>query len=203
MLPLMSSLLRASLLLASLLQADGFAMMRAAQKHFAMLAPAATLEAPAATLEAPAATLEALYPSIPTIVELPSSATDAPARCGIESTQRFSSADAGCEWTETADTVAVALTLQGLRGQPAGCLAMHLATSRDAEWRGRGTATVTAFGRIVWSAVLRGSILVDECSVESEDGAHMLPVLRVTARKRPGAPSWDGVIEEGEVAPLM
>jgi hypothetical protein len=118
---------------------------------------------------------------------------------GVESTTRdTSSADQGCVWTETAETVTIEMQLQGLRGQPAAALAVHLDTSRDLQWRGRGTATVTAFGRAVWSCVMRGPIDVDTCSFEAEDGAQMLPVMRVTVRKMRSAPRWDGFIDEIE-----
>jgi len=123
---------------------------------------------------------------------------------GVESTSRIvDSLDDGCVWTETAEAVTVDLTLQGLRGQPAAALAVHLQSSRDEQYRGRGTATVTAFGRIMWSCVMRGAIVVDACSVEAEDGPGMLPVMRVTVRKLPGASRWDGFIDEVEFNTLM
>ena len=123
---------------------------------------------------------------------------------GIESSTRdASSNDQGCVWTETPETVMVELQLQGLRGQPAAALAVHLDTSRDAQWRGRGMCTVTAFGRVVWSCVLRGPIDVEACSFEAEDGAQMLPLMRVTVRKMRSAPRWDGFIDEIEFNTLI
>ena len=151
-----------------------------------------------------------------TLQELSAAATLAPETCGAESTTRLrGSDDEGCRWVETEETVTAQITLQGLRGMPAQCLAVHLATSRDAEWRGKGVATVTAFGRIVWSCVLRGSIVVDACTADAHDGAQMLPVMHVTVRKakrpRSGASSstscscssWGGFIEEVEFNTLM
>ena len=123
---------------------------------------------------------------------------------GVErSTRDASSADQGCVWIETAETVMVELQLQGLRGQPAAALAVHLDTSRDAQWRGRGTCTVTAFGRVVWSCVLRGPIDAEACRFEAIDGAQMLPVMRVTVRKMRSAPRWHGFIDEIEFNTLI
>lgn len=131
-------------------------------------------------------------------------ATDLLETCGVESTTRLlGSLDQGCEWMETADTVTVRLQLAGLRGQPAGALAVHLASSRDAERRGMGTAAVVAFGQVVWSCVLRGAIVVDACSAHAEDGEHMLPVLCVTVKKLRQAPRWGGFIDEIEFNTLM
>lgn len=123
---------------------------------------------------------------------------------GVESSTRDASrADQGCVWTETSETVSVELQLQGLRGQPAAALAVHLDTSRDAQWRGRGVCTVTAFGRVVWSCNLRGSIDVEACSFEAVDGAQMLPVMHITVRKMRSAPRWDGFIDEIEFNTLV
>ena len=124
-------------------------------------------------------------------------------RHGTESTSRVVCDDQGCTWTETAETVSVDICLKGLRGQPAGCLAVHLAASRDYVWRGRGTASVSAFGQVVWSCVMRGAIVVDACSTEVADGGQMLPIIRITVRKLPEAAPWEGFIEEIEYNTLM
>jgi hypothetical protein len=126
-----------------------------------------------------------------------------PQSCGVESTSRVRGSDQGCVWVEDDETVSVQLRLEGLRGQPAQCLAVHLQTSRDAQWRGQGTATVTAFGRIVWSCVLRGPIVVDASSTYASDGEHMLPELHFAVRKLPGAQRWGGFIDEIEFNTLM
>ena len=53
---------------------------------------------------------------------------------------------------------------------------------------------MTAFGRAVWSCVMRGEIDMDASTAEAADGADMLPVLRVSAKKRAGAARWGGFI---------
>mmetsp|Transcript_11397 Transcript_11397/g.29196 ORF Transcript_11397/g.29196 Transcript_11397/m.29196 type:complete len:207 (+) Transcript_11397:48-668(+) len=206
--------MRFLVLIGSLLHADGLGLntLRIATQRIATSSSAAAVDprmvataTVGTVLPAVDANVEDLISELrPAIIELQSSsAVHVTEISGVESTTRFDSGDEGCVWTETADTVTVALQLQGLRGQPAACLDMHLASSRDAQHRGKGTATVTAFGRIMWSAILRGSLVVDACSVEMEDGMHMLPVLRVTARKLPGTPRWGGFIEEVEFNTLM
>ena len=62
------------------------------------------------------------------------------------------------------------------------------------ERRGLGTVTVMAFGRAAWGCALRGPIVPDMCSVDVQDGAHMLPVLRISVRKAPGTPRWGSFI---------
>lgn len=112
---------------------------------------------------------------------------------GFQSTTKLQQ-NKGCAWIETADTLTAELRIPGLRGQPAGCLAAHIMTSRDAARRGLGTVTISAFGRPVWGCALRGAIVPDMSSVEAEDGPQMMPVLRVSVRKLPGSKSWDGFI---------
>ena len=81
-------------------------------------------------------------------VETSSSDTAAAETRGTQSTTRAEGAgDEGCSWVEGAEMLTAEVRIAGLRGQPAGCLAVHLQTSRDAERRGHGTVTVTAFGR--------------------------------------------------------
>ena len=57
------------------------------------------------------------------------------------------------------------------------------------------TLTVTAFSTPVWSCILKGEIDVSASSAVADDGADMIPVLRVTASKAPGSPRWDGFIK--------
>ena len=107
---------------------------------------------------------------------------------GYESTSRLeSSKDQGCAWSETADGVEATITLAGLRGQPAGSLAVDLTET---------TATVTAFGQAVWSCVMRGEIEVERSSAQASDGEGMVPVLRIIVQKRPGSARWAGFVRE-------
>lgn len=115
---------------------------------------------------------------------------------GTQSTTRVDALNEGCAWVEDAETLTAEVRIPGLRGQPAGCLAAHVATSRDAERRGLGTVSVMAFGRVVWGCVLRGAIVPDMSSVEAEDGALMMPTLLISVRKLPGSSRWNGFIGE-------
>jgi hypothetical protein len=132
---------------------------------------------------------------------------------GTESTTRDEATlDKGCSWVEDAETLTAELRIPGLRGQPAGCLAAHVAATntqvdgvhahlavqatdiQDVDRNDLGTVTVMAFGRVVWGCVLRGAIVPDMTVVEAEDVAHQMPVLRVSVRKQPGSPRWGGFI---------
>jgi len=114
---------------------------------------------------------------------------------GIQSTTRLEGfQNDGCSWLETSEMVTAEVQIPGLRGQPAGCLGVHLQTSRDAQRCGLGTVTVMAFGRAAWGCALRGAIVPDMCSVVAEDGPHMLPLIRISVRKTPGSPQWGGFI---------
>ena len=75
----------------------------------------------------------------------------------------------------------------GLRGQPAMAFAVEFTDT---------TLTLTAFGRQVWSCVLRGGIDPDASTFHVEDGIGMLPVVYVTVRKASAsATRWGGLIE--------
>ena len=104
---------------------------------------------------------------------------------GSESVSRVSLND-GCRWTETASEVEAGLTIPGLLGQPAGCLAVELTET---------TATITAFGTAVWSCVLRGTVDPSQTKVAiSSEG--MQPVVAVAMTKTPGSGRWGGLIKQ-------
>ena len=115
---------------------------------------------------------------------LPKELTDGMASSGYESTQRTITDD-GCCWAETADRLEVALTIPGLRGQPAMALAAEVTSD---------TLTVTAFGRDVWSCILKGKCVPDSVETSTEDGVGALPTLRLSLAK--ATPErWGGFIE--------
>ena len=88
-------------------------------------------------------------------------------------------------WAETPERLEVSLTIPGLRGQPPACLAMDVTTT---------TATITAFGRAVWSCVLRGHCVPDTAEVIVADGEGMLPVISVAVQKAARGERWGGFI---------
>ena len=107
---------------------------------------------------------------------------------GYESTSRLPSVDdQGCRWTEDRSTkrIQVQLTIPGLRGQPAAALAVEAATQ---------TLTVTAFGCVVWSAVLRGDIEPTSLQVvQVHEGDDRVPVIELSVEKSNAEP-WGGFI---------
>ena len=133
---------------------------------------------------------------VPHEVQGPTQASAAGTVSGTQSTTRNDALNEGCSWVEDETMLIAELRIPGLRGQPAGCLAAPLATSRDAERRSLGTLTVMAFGRVVWACVLAGAIVPDMSSVDAEDGDQMMPVLLISVRKLPGSSRWDGFIGE-------
>jgi hypothetical protein len=105
---------------------------------------------------------------------------------GYESTSRVpGNTDQGAAWAESAETVEVTLTVPGLRGQPAASLSIEATDT---------TLTLTAWGRAIWSCVLRGAIDPKTASMSAEDGMAMLPVIKFSARKA-GAGRWGGFIQ--------
>lgn len=102
---------------------------------------------------------------------------------GYESTNRLVDNE-GCEWTESLEACSVQLLLPGLRGQPSAAVAVLFSTT---------TISVSVFGRVVWSAILRGSIDPAGSYFEVENGADMIPVLRLHVRKE-DAILWGGFI---------
>ena len=57
------------------------------------------------------------------------------------------------------------------------------------------TATVTAFGRVVWSCVLRGGACVpDTLTFSAEDGTGLLPEISISIGKAEPGKRWGGLI---------
>jgi hypothetical protein len=108
---------------------------------------------------------------------------------GYQSTSRIPTAnDNGCQWTERADGIIDAtLAIPGLRGQPSACLAVLFSTT---------TATVTAFGRPVWSCIFKGQIEPDKSSFSVEDGTDMIPVIRVSVSKVDTSKQWKALYDQ-------
>jgi len=106
------------------------------------------------------------------------------ATAGYESTLR-SSTDQGAAWSESADVVEVTLTILAMRGQPAAAMAIEATAT---------SLTVTAWGRAIWTCVLRGTIDPNTASMIAEDGMGSLPILQFSARKAP-AVWWGGFIK--------
>ena len=115
---------------------------------------------------------------------LPPELTQGIATSGYESTQRLVSDD-GCVWAETPELLEVALSIPGLRGQPAMAMAAEVTST---------SMTVTAFGRDVWSCVLRGQCVPDSAEFSAEDGPGALPVLRLSLAKANPGERWGGFI---------
>jgi hypothetical protein len=104
---------------------------------------------------------------------------------GYESTNKVETVDdEGCEWTESLEACSVQLLIPGLRGQPAAAVAVLFSTT---------TISVSVFGRVVWSTILRGSIDPARCHFEVENGADMIPVIRLLVIKEDAA-LWGGFI---------
>lgn len=109
------------------------------------------------------------------------------ATSGYESTSRISTVqDDGCSWTENEDSMDVTLTIPGLRGQPAACLAVIFSTT---------SATIAAFGRPVWSCILKGTVDPDSATFVTEDGSGMTPVVQLSVQKA-DSNRWGGFIEQ-------
>ena len=119
---------------------------------------------------------------------LPSELLQGIATSGYESTSRISTVDDdGCNWTENEQNMDVTLTIPGLRGQPAACLAVVCSKT---------TVTITAFGRPVWSCILKGEVDPDSDSFVTEDGADMIPVIQLSVTKSDTSKRWGGFIEQ-------
>jgi hypothetical protein len=106
---------------------------------------------------------------------------------GYESTSRnIDSTDRGCEWNETPEALEVVMAISGLRGQPAQCLAVEFDTN---------SATITAFGFVVWSCILRGECMPDSAKFNIVDGQDRVPVIQLTVDKANQGERWGGFIE--------
>ena len=103
---------------------------------------------------------------------------------GYENTCRDGNADEGCRWKETLDACEVTLCIPGLRGQPAGSLAVETTPT---------TCTLTSFGMVVWSCVLRDRIKPATALASVADGDDAIPVVSlVVDKERSGR--WGGFI---------
>jgi hypothetical protein len=117
---------------------------------------------------------------------LPSGFWESIVTTGYESTSMISSVqDDACMWTDNGPSMKVALAIPGLRGQPPACLSILCA---------KNTVSITAFGRVVWSAILRGEVLPETLKFEARDGLDMIPVLELDLQKADANARWDGFI---------
>lgn len=118
---------------------------------------------------------------------LPSEMLDGIASSGYESTSRLPDVDDnGCSWTENGEDVNVVLVIPGLRGQPASSLACELGTY---------TATVTAFGMVIWSCIMRGEVKTDSGIFTFQEGDDMVPVIEMSVKKARNE-RWGGFIAQ-------
>lgn len=117
---------------------------------------------------------------------------------GYESTTRNLDADdRGCEWKENPNDLEVIMTISGLRGQPAQCISMEFSAT---------TATVTAFGYVIWSCVLRGECVPESAKFNVMEGQDMVPVIQVALDKANPGERWGGFIAqvgENTISDLM
>ena len=82
--------------------------------------------------------------------------------------------DAVCRWSETPSECEVLLAIPGLRGQPAACLAIEFAVT---------ALSVTAFGRIVWSCILRGRAVPKSAVFVVKENEERVPLIELSVRK--------------------
>ena len=82
------------------------------------------------------------------------------------------------------------LRIPGLRGQPAECLAVLFSTT---------TISVTAFGRVVWSAIQMGISDVTDTFFLTEEGEDGIPIIQINVKKRDVDERWGGyILQVGE-----
>lgn len=110
---------------------------------------------------------------------------------GYQSTSRIPDVnDNGCYWVENADDLDVTLRIPGLRGQPAEALSVLFSTT---------TVSVTAFGRIVWSAIQMGISDLDDCMFLTAEGEDGVPTIQLNVGKRDKDERWGGfILQVGE-----
>jgi len=105
---------------------------------------------------------------------------------GYESTSRIDTTqNEGCMWTELPEKMKVTLAIPGLRGQPSMCLSVLTATN---------TLTVTAFGQVVWSCVLRAKVKPETAVFEATDGPDLVPTIEFEVMKAEADERWGGFI---------
>jgi len=104
---------------------------------------------------------------------------------GVESSSGLADKqDEGISWQESRDTVEATLIIPGLRGQPAAAMLMELTET---------TATVTVFGRTIWSCILRGQI-DPRASTSAIRLDGLQPVIEVALAKARRDPRWNGFV---------
>jgi hypothetical protein len=117
---------------------------------------------------------------------LPSDFLQGIATTGYDSTSRISNVqDDGCMWTETPDRMKATLKIPGIRGQPAMCLSVLTSTN---------TLSLTAFGRVVWSCILRGEANPETAIFEAKEGTDMIPIIEYEVQKADPNERWGGFI---------
>mmetsp|Transcript_8910 Transcript_8910/g.21209 ORF Transcript_8910/g.21209 Transcript_8910/m.21209 type:complete len:182 (+) Transcript_8910:67-612(+) len=117
---------------------------------------------------------------------LPSDFLEAVETSGYDSTSRLPDVnDDACFWTETENKMEATLAIPGLRGQPAMGLSVLTASN---------TVSVSAFGRIVWSCILRGKVKPETAKFETDEGSDMIPIVRFEAEKADYGERWGGFI---------
>lgn len=117
---------------------------------------------------------------------LPSELLGGISTAGYESTSRIPSVqDDACMWTECPKKMQATLAIPGLRGQPAMCLSVLTATN---------TVSVSAFGQVVWSCILRGEVKPETATFEAKEGAGMIPTIEYEVEKSDSSERWGGFI---------
>jgi hypothetical protein len=117
---------------------------------------------------------------------MPSGLLGSIATTGYQSTSNIPSVqDDACMWTEQGPSMKVTLAIPGLRGQPSASLSVLCS---------KNTVSVSAFGRVVWSTILRGEVLPETLKFEALDGPDMTPVLELDLQKADASTRWDGFI---------
>lgn len=122
---------------------------------------------------------------------LPRELLDSFQLAGYQSTSRLPNVDDnGCYWVESENDLDVTLQIPGLRGQPAACLSVLFSTT---------TISITAFGRVVYSAIQMGFSDPNDCSFLTEDGEGMVPIIQMHIKKRNVGERWGGfILQVGE-----
>eukprot|EP00522_Entomoneis_paludosa_P010859 CAMPEP_0172457138 /NCGR_PEP_ID=MMETSP1065-20121228/20205_1 /TAXON_ID=265537 /ORGANISM="Amphiprora paludosa, Strain CCMP125" /LENGTH=185 /DNA_ID=CAMNT_0013210671 /DNA_START=100 /DNA_END=657 /DNA_ORIENTATION=+ len=107
---------------------------------------------------------------------------------GYESSSRITGVqDDACFWTENQTGLKATLAIPGLRGQPAQALSVETASN---------TVSITAFGMVVWSCLLRGEVKPETAVFEANDGPDMVPVVECSVEKADTTERWGGFIEQ-------